>query len=63
VVGTVEDNGLSVSIQVAGDDGRSLSCVVVVKGYNKRYGTALIQLKLIEFNAKGKGTFVTKEEF
>jgi len=33
----------------------------VVKGYNKKYGAALIQLELIDFNAKGKGALAKKE--
>jgi len=41
VVGTVEDNAPNVSAEGPGDNGRSLSCVAVVKGYNKRYGAAL----------------------
>ena len=45
VIGTVEDNGPNVSVEGPGDNDRSLSCVAVVKGYNKRYGAALIQLK------------------
>jgi hypothetical protein len=41
VVGTVEDNAPNVSAKGPGDKYRSLSCVAVVTGYNKRYGAAL----------------------
>jgi hypothetical protein len=61
VVGTVKDIEPNLSAEGPGVNDRSLSCVAVVKRYNKRYGAALIQLKLIDVNAKDKGTLAKKK--
>jgi len=63
VVGSVEDNGPNVSAEGPGDNDRSISYVAVVRGYTKRYGAALIQLKLIDINARDKGTLAKKKNF
>ena len=63
MVGTVEDNGPNDFAEGPSDNDRSLSCVALVRGYNKRYGAALIQLKLIDFNARDKGTLARTKSF
>jgi hypothetical protein len=37
VVGIVDGNELNISDEGPGDNDKSLSCIAVVKGYNKRY--------------------------